>query len=160
MKLFQIEEPDGAPLASDGPGAAVGIELSPAGAAVAIALGGNAELLPGADGALRLPMTGVQSRDGVWDLAALGRLLLSLRERAEKALARPVTDAVIALASPDDGARAALTAAAQDAGLGVLRIMEIAAAAALAGGAAADAAALGAAVQAEDDAAARAARAK
>jgi molecular chaperone DnaK (HSP70) len=86
-------------------------------------------------------------------------LLLSLRERAEKALARPVTDAVIALASPDDGARAALTAAAQDAGLGVLRIMEIAAAAALAGGAAADAAALGAAVQAEDDAAARAARA-
>jgi hypothetical protein len=158
MKLFQIEEPEGTPLASEEPGAAVGIELSPAGAAVAVAVGGNAEILRGADGAPRLPMAGLRAGNGDWDRSALGRLLLALRERAEKALARPVTHAVIALATPDDGARAALAAAAQDAGIGVLRIMDIAAAAALARGAAADGAALGAAVQAEEDAAAGAAR--
>jgi Hsp70 protein len=158
MKLFQIEEPEGTPLGGDGPGAAVGIELSTAGAAVAVAVGGNAEILRGADGAPRLPMACLRLGNGAWDQSALGRLLLSLRERAEKALARPVTHAVIALATPDDDARAALAAAAQDAGIGLLRVMDIAAAAALGRGAAADGAVLGAAVQAEDDAATEAAR--
>ena len=87
MKLFQIEEPDGSPLAGDGPGVAVGIELSAAkGAAVAVAVGGNAEMLSGADGSARLA--------GAEPAAVL---LLALRERAEKALARPVTHAVIVL---------------------------------------------------------------
>ena len=153
MKLFQIEEPEGAPLTSDGPGAAVGIELAlAAGAAVAVAVGGNAEILPGPDGTLRLPVTGLRSGAADWDRAALGRLLLALRERAEKTLARPVTHAVVALASPDDAARAALAAAAEHAGLGLLRVIDIAEAAALARGA--DAAVLGAALRAEDDAAA------
>jgi hypothetical protein len=139
MKLFQIEEPDGTPPADDGPGAAVGIDLSPeAGGAVAIAIGGNAELLTGRDGERRL----------AFDPAALEGGLLALRERAEKALARPVTHAVIA--SPGlDGA--ALDAAARAAGLVVLRVVDRAAAAALADGS--DAAVLGAAIQAEDDAA-------
>jgi hypothetical protein len=148
MKLFQIEEPEDAPPAGEGPGAAVGIELSPAGAAVAVALGGNAEILRGADGAARLPIA---------DLRSLGQVLLALRERAEKALARPVTHAVIAVAAAD-GAHAALTSAAQEAGIALLRIMDIAAASMLARGAATDAAVLGAALQAEDDAAAEAAR--
>ena len=148
MKLFQIEEPDGTPLDSDGPGAAVGIELSPAkGAAVAVAAGGNAELIPGADGTARISATGLD------DATALGALLLQLRERAEKALARPVTHAVVAL-DADGAVRAALTGAAAAAGLTLLRVIRAEEAAALArAGTAADAPALGAAIQAEDDAA-------
>jgi hypothetical protein len=147
MKLFQIEEPDGPPLDAEGPGVAVGIELSPRkGAAVAVAVGGNAELLPGADGAprLALPLPG--------DQAALGALLLALRERAEKALARPVTHAVVASDALDAAARQALDAAAVTAGVVLLRVVPAAEAAARAPGAtAADAPALGAAIQAEED---------
>ena len=51
MKLFQIEEPDGSPLDAAGPGLAVGIAIGKGEGAVAYALGGNAEILPGADGA-------------------------------------------------------------------------------------------------------------
>ena len=149
MKLFQIEEPDGTPLESDGPGAAVGIELSAAeGAAVAVAVGGNAELLPGADGAARLAASGLEDAD------ALAALLLRLRERAEKALARPVTHAVVALAAPGERAFQATGAAAASAGLVLLRLMGSSEAAARAPGARpADAPVLGAAIQAEDDAA-------
>ena len=144
MKLFQIEEPDGSPLEPEGPGVAVGIELSAAkGAAVAVALGGNAELLPGADGARRLAMA---------EPGDARALLLALRERAEKALARPVTHAVIAADRLDDAKRSALTQAAGAAALTLLRVLEVGAAAALARGARAeDAAVLGAAIQAEDD---------
>ena len=149
MKLFQIEEPDGSPLDSDGPGAAIGIELSQAkGAAVAVAVGGNAELIPGADGVARLPASRLD------DATALGAQLLQLRERAEKALARPVTHAVVALAVPGDAAAQAVAKAAAAAGLALLRVIDAGDAAALAPGAsAADAAVLGAAIQAEDDAA-------
>jgi hypothetical protein len=148
MKLFQIEEPDGSPLESDGPGVAVGIELSPVkGAVVAIAVGGNAELLAGADGAARLALTDLR------DPVTLGMLMLALRERAEKALARPVTHAVVASDALDDAARRALDGAAQAAGIALLRVVAATAAAALAPGAkAADAPALGAAIQAEEDA--------
>jgi len=148
MKLFQIEEPDGSPLEPDGPGMAVGIELSPAkGAAVAVAVGGNAELLAGADGATRLALPDLR------DAAALATLMLALRERAEKALARPVTHAVVASDALDDAARRALEAAAQAAGIALLRVVAAGTAAALAPGAkAADAPALGAAIQAEQDA--------
>ena len=149
MKLFQIEEPDGSPLTGDGPGAAVGIELSAAaGAAVAVAVGGNAELLPGADGAARLPAPGLE------DEGAVAALLLRLRERAEKALARPVTHAVVALAAPGARSRAAAAAAAPAAGLMLLAVVESSAAALRAPGARpSDAAVLGAAIQAEEDAA-------
>jgi Ethanolamine utilization protein EutJ (predicted chaperonin) len=148
MKLFQIEEPDGSPPA-DAPGMAVGIELSAAkGAAVAVAVGGNAELLVGADGERRIAAARLD------DKAALAELLLRLRERAEKALARPVTHAVVALGAGEASVRDALGAAAEAAGLTLLRLVDAATAAARApGAAAADAPALGAAIQAEDDAA-------
>jgi Hsp70 protein len=137
MKLFQIEEPDGAPVDRDAPGAAVGIDLAGAMARVAIALGGNAEILPDADGNRALESSG----------ETLADLLLGLRARAEKQLARPVTHAVIAC----DDDRAAVERAAADAGLTLLRLMRRREAAALAKGAAADeAAALGAAQAAED----------
>ncbi len=70
MKLFQIEEPDGPPLDASGPGAAVGIGIGKEGGVVAFAVGGNAEILPDADGATLL---------GGTDLSAL---LLGLRARA------------------------------------------------------------------------------
>ena len=136
MKLFQIEEPEGAPLSAEGAGAAVGIEMADGSAAVAIALGGNAEILPGADGERRLATAEP-------DLEAI---LLALRSRAEKQLARPVTHAVIATES--GRADAALNAAARAAGLTVLRV--VARLDAAGRDTSADAAALGAARLAED----------
>jgi hypothetical protein len=148
MKLFQIEEPDGTPLEGDGPGMAVGIELSAeTGGAVAVAVGGNAELLPGADGTTRLPVAGLDTEE------VTAALLLALRERAEKALARPVTHAVVALASPG-AARAVVEAAAAKAGLVLLKVAEASELALRAPGARpADAPVLGAAIEAEDEAA-------
>jgi hypothetical protein len=90
LKLFQIEEPDGTPLEADGPGAAVGIALGHGVASVAIAVGGNAELLA------QLP---------IGDPA---ETLLWLRGQAEKVLARPVTHAVIAADAAVDPAPAGL----------------------------------------------------
>ena len=123
MKLFQIEEPDGSPAdAAQGPGAAVGIDLA---GAVAIAVGGNAEILRGREGSAgALPPA-----------------------RAERSLAQPVTHAVIAAEEAD----AMLPAAAQVVGLTVLRLMLRKDAAALASSAAPqEAAALGAAICAEE----------
>ena len=138
MKLFQIEEPDGSPVdVASGPGAAVGIDIAPGGIGrVAIAVGGNGEILPDADGerTLRAPET--------------RELLLRLRSRAEKQLARPVTHAVIAA---DGAERKGLEAAAAWAGLAVLRVVERGSAAELATGKAAEEApVLGAAIAAED----------
>jgi len=133
MKLFQIEEPDGSPAeVAEGPGAAVGIDLA---GAVAVAVGGNAEILRGREGSeSELP-------------TALAERLGALKARAERSLARPVTHAVIAAEVAD----AALPAAAEAAGLMVLRLMRREDAAALAAGAAPqEAAALGAAICAEE----------
>jgi hypothetical protein len=132
MKLFQIEEPDGALYDGDAPGAAVGIDV--AADRVAIAVGGNAELLPAEDDESA-------GREAV-------ATLLALRRRAERQLARPVTHAAIVADGKD---AAALEAAALAAGLSLLRLVPRAEAAALAkGAAAADAPALGAAIIAED----------
>ena len=99
-KLFQIEEPDGSPLDPTGPGAAVGIGICKTGralpkqslqGAVAFAVGGNAEILPSGDGERLL-----ESGD-------LAELLLGLRSRAEKQLARPVTHAVVMLPPIEEG---------------------------------------------------------
>src|SRR5579862_3105972 len=109
-KLFQIEEPEGPPLDTSGPGAAVGIALGRENGAVAIAVGGNPELLPDADGTALLAMT---------DLA---ELLKGLRARAEKQLARPVTHAVIALRPIEEGP---LAKAAEAAGLAVLEQIDL-----------------------------------
>jgi len=133
MKLFQIEEPDGSPAeAAEGPGAAVGIDLA---GAVAFAVGGNAEILRGREGS-----------EGALP-EALAERLGALKARAERSLARPVTHAVIAAEAAD----AALPAAAEAAGLTVLRLMLRKDAAALAAGASPqEAAALGAAICAEE----------
>jgi hypothetical protein len=94
-KLFQIEEPDGSPLDPTGPGAAVGIGVQKAGrvlhGAVAFAVGGNAEILPSGDG------------ERVLESGDLAELLLGLRSRAEKQLARPVTHAVVMLPPIEEG---------------------------------------------------------
>jgi hypothetical protein len=113
IKLFQIEEPDGAPDDEDGLGMAVGIELSRAGgASVAAAVGGNAELLvrpePGGIG-------GNLTEKGLADL------LRDLRSLAEKSVARPVTHAVIRLDGFDLADHAVLRAAA-GAGIALLGI--------------------------------------
>jgi hypothetical protein len=118
MKLFQIEEPSGAPAESDGPGAAVGIAVTRVDGAVAVAVGGNAEILPGDDGAPRLAAPGLVGADGACREDALAALLLALRGRAERQLARPVTHAVIA-AGLD---AATLSRAAAAAGLSLLRL--------------------------------------
>jgi molecular chaperone DnaK (HSP70) len=136
MKLFQIEEPEGAPPSAGEPGAAVGIDLAAGSAAVAIALGGNAEVLPDTTGERRLATTG----------QAVDAVLLALRMRAEKQLARPVTHAVIATESGH--AATEVTAAAAAAGLAVLRV--VARGETAGRDTAPDAAALGAARIAED----------
>jgi hypothetical protein len=148
MKLFQIEEPDGTP---DGQGVAVGIELgAPAGCAVAMAVGGNAEILPDGDGAQRLAAPDLL-RGGGFDADALETVLLSLRGSAEKQLARPVTHAVIAADPHDEAAARTIAAAAAAAGITLLRLVSRAAAAAGAGKVpAADAPVLGAAIEAEN----------
>jgi hypothetical protein len=88
LKLYQIEEPDGGTEASDGIGLAVGIELSRLrGAAVAASVGGNAELVVTPAEALGASL---EERD-------LAHLLEELRRMTEKAIARPVTHAVISL---------------------------------------------------------------
>jgi hypothetical protein len=154
MKLFQIEEPDGTPQDADGPGAAVGIDLAGDGGAVAIAVGGNAEILPGSDGARFL--AAVLLAGGRFEAAAVAQLLLDLRARAERQLARPVTHAVIAATAQDDDARTLIIAAAQASGLQLLRLIDRQEAAARAGSVpAAEAAALGAAILAEDAASAQ-----
>jgi hypothetical protein len=137
MKLFQIEEPDGAPVDADAPGVAVGIDIAPGDVGrVAIAVGGNAEILPDADGNRTLT------------LAPRRDLLLALRSRAEKQLARPVTHAVIAADNAEAGS---VQEAAIAAGILVLGLIARRDAAALARGAAAEEApVLGAAIRAED----------
>jgi|SRR5665213_655720 len=115
IKLFQIEEPDGASEAEDGFGMAVGIELSRAGgASVAASVGGNAELL------IRPEPGGI---DGTLGEKALADLLRGLRALAERAVARPVTHAVIRLDGFDlaDGAVLRAAAAADIALLGIRR---------------------------------------
>jgi len=131
-KLFQIEEPDGSPLEPTGPGAAVGIGIEKAGrtlhGAVAFAVGGNAEILPNGDG------------ERVLESGDLGELLLGLRSRAEKQLARPVTHAVVMLPPIEEGP---LALAIEAAGLMLLDSVDP-------GTKSAEAAALEAAALAED----------
>ena len=117
-KLFQIEEPDGSPLDPSGPGAAVGIGIRKTGmgrtggalqGAVAFAVGGNAEILPGSDG------------ERVLNGGDLSELLLGLRSRAEKQLARPVTHAVVMLPPNEEGP---LALAIEAAGLTLLNSVD------------------------------------
>jgi len=118
VKLFQIEEPDGAPPNRQEPGAAIGIDAGGARADIAFSVGGNALTLddrPGFEQVLPVPVTNAE-------VAAWQELLEGARMRAERALARPVTHAVVVLAvAPSAAAERRLRKAAEQAGLEVLR---------------------------------------
>ena len=120
MKLFQIEEPDGSPSDPEAPGAAIGIDAGGAEAAVAFAVGGNAVTLSDREGFERaLPVPGPEA-----PLAAWQALFEGARLRGERALARPVTHAVLVFAAALDPALAAeLLQASEAAGVELLRIV-------------------------------------
>lgn len=122
MKLFQIEEPEGGPADPDEPGMAIGIDLSGASAQVAVSVGGNAVVLGDREGFeqdLAVPDAAAAVEE--WE-----ELLAGARLRAERALARPATHAVIVVGGAADATGAArLTEAAQQAGLAVLRLLSV-----------------------------------
>jgi hypothetical protein len=119
VKLFQIEEPGGGPVDPSEPGAAIGIDAGGAHAEVAFSVGGNALVLDdraGFEQALRVPAI-------VASAAEWQGLFEGARVRAERALARPVTHAVVVLAvAPDANAAIHFRQAAEGAGLEVLRL--------------------------------------
>jgi hypothetical protein len=119
MKLFQIEEPDGGPADPNEAGAAIGIDAGGARAEVAFAVGGNALILEDRVGfEQKLAVPSMESGTAAWQ-----ELLEGARIRAERALARPVTHAVIILAgAPDADVAGKLRQAAERAGLEVLRL--------------------------------------
>ena len=118
---------------------------------VAVAVGGNAEILPARDGAPGPETSALRGAGGEFDTAAVAAALLGLRGRAERALARPVTHAVIAVAAPlDAAARTLITSAAAASGLEVTRVLTAAEATGFGVGAA-NAVVRGAAIAAEDD---------
>ena len=120
MKLFQIEEPDGGPADPNAPGAAIGIDAGGARAEVAFSVGGNALVLEDREGFEQaLPVPAIVAPTAAWQ-----GLFEGARMRAERALARPVTHAVIVLAAPPDAdAARRLRQAAESAGLAVLRLV-------------------------------------
>ena len=120
MKLFQIEEPEGGPADPNAPGAAIGIDAVGAEAEVAVSVGGNAVVLGDREGFERaLPVPASAAAEAEWQ-----QLLEAARVRAERALVRPVTHAVIVLAEvAEAGIEARLYDAASGAGLEVLRVM-------------------------------------
>jgi len=121
VKLFQIEEPDGGPVDPAAPGAAVGIDASGRCADVSFSIGGNALVLFDRDGFERiLDVPAMAAGKQAWQA-----LFEGARTRAERALARPVTHAVIVVAARPGACTAKhLMEAAQRAGLEVLRLAE------------------------------------
>jgi hypothetical protein len=119
VKLFQIEEPDGGPADPNETGAAIGIDAGGARAEVAFSVGGNALMLDDRAGFEQaLPIPAIVAPTAEWQ-----GLFEGARMRAERALARPVTHAVVVLAAaPDPDAATRLRRAAEGAGLEVLRL--------------------------------------
>jgi hypothetical protein len=122
VRLFQIEEPDGGPADADAPGAAIGIDASGSQAEVAFSVGGNALVLSDREGFERTLLVPAMAAGA----EAWKDLFEGARLRAERALGRPVTHAVIVVATRPgaDGGRPLLEAA-QQAGLEVLRLAPI-----------------------------------
>ncbi|MGA7265473.1 MAG: hypothetical protein WA709_05915 [Stellaceae bacterium] len=119
MKLFQIEEPDGGPADPSATGAAVGIDAGGAEVEVAFSVGGNAVVLGDREGFERaLAVPEATAGEAQWQ-----ELFEAARVRAERALARPVSHAVVVLAETA-GADLSdkLHAAAEAAGLKILRL--------------------------------------
>jgi hypothetical protein len=121
VKLFQIEEPDGGPADPNEAGAAIGIDAGSARAEVAFSVGGNALMLDDRAGFEQaLPIPAIIAPTAEWQ-----GLFEGARVRAERALARPVTHAVVALAAaPDADAARRLRQAAEGAGLEVLGLVD------------------------------------
>ena len=124
MKLFQIEEPEGGAADPSAAGAAIGLNASGAEVEVAFAVGGNAIVLDDREGFERMvPVPAAAAGAAEWRAA-----FEAARVRAERALSRPVTHAVVLLAqhpSGDDEDR--LREGAGLAGLCVLRFAATAA---------------------------------
>jgi hypothetical protein len=119
MKLFQIEEPDGSPADPDAPGAAIGIDAGGDLAEVAFAVGGNALTLADREGFEHtLPVPSPDAPLSDWQALFEGAKL-----RAERALARPVTHAVLVFAALDPALAAELLRASEAAGIDLLRIV-------------------------------------
>jgi hypothetical protein len=120
VKFFQIEEPDGSPSNPDAPGAAIGIDASGKLAEVGFAVGGNAVILADREGFERdLPVPGPDRPLAEWQALFEGAKL-----RAERALGRPVTHAVLIFAAALDPALAAeLLRASEAAEIELLRIV-------------------------------------
>jgi molecular chaperone DnaK (HSP70) len=120
VKLFQIEEPDGGPTDPNEAGAAIGIDAGGVRAEVAFSVGGNALMFDDRAGFEQaLPVPAIVAPTTEWQ-----SLLEGARLRAERALARPVTHAVVVLAvTPDADAAERLRQAAERAGLEVLRLV-------------------------------------
>jgi hypothetical protein len=121
VKLFQIEEPDGSPVDPNAPGAAIGIDVGGALAQVSVAIGGNPVVLADREGFERdLPVPPRAAPPEAWR-----ELIEGARLRAERALAQPVTHAVVAVAAVAAGLedRARLLAACEASGLKLLRIL-------------------------------------
>jgi hypothetical protein len=120
VKLFQIEEPDGGPADPSEPGAAIGIDAGGVRAEVAFSVGGNAIVLEDRLGfELAMPVPATSAATAAWQV-----LLEKARARAERALARPVTHAVVVLAATlDANAASDLRRAAERAGLEVLHLI-------------------------------------
>jgi hypothetical protein len=120
VKLFQIEEPDGGPADPRAPGAAIGIDAGGAEVEVAFSVGGNAVVLADREGFERaLPVPDATAGGAQWQ-----ELFEAARIRAERALARPVSHAVVvvgALVGADLPNK--LREAAEAAGLTVLRLI-------------------------------------
>jgi hypothetical protein len=120
VKLFQIEEPDGGPAYPSALGAAVGIDAGGAEAEVAFSVGGNAVVLGDREGFERaLPVPDATAGEAQWQ-----ELFEAARIRAERALGRPVSHAVVVLAAAADGDLSTNPReAAEAAGLTVLRLI-------------------------------------
>jgi hypothetical protein len=119
VKLFQIEEPEGGPADPNAPGAAIGIDAAGPEAQVTFSVGGNAVLLADREGFERLLLVPtVRAAKAEWR-----EFLEAAKVRAERALARPVTHAVVVLReAPAADITGRLHEAASEAGLRVLRI--------------------------------------
>ena len=120
MRLFQIEEPDGGPTDPSAPGAAVGIDAAGEVAEVAVSVGGNAVLLADREGFERaLAVPDAEAAPAEWQ-----ELFELMRARAERALSRPVTHAVIVVDVETDAELSKkLREAGEAAELNVLRVL-------------------------------------
>ena len=120
MKLFQIEEPDGSPSDPDAPGAAIGIDATGATAELAFAVGGNAVALEDREGfSVDLPVPRAGAAAENWRAFFDGARL-----RAERALGRPVTHAVLVLgAAVEPVTLERIKDAAETAGLALLDVL-------------------------------------